>query len=257
MLFQVTLREAMIKSLGAVCLIAFLIFSHTLAGFSLGFPALFLSVLAITFGLVGVIFLTMPSEARDGGWALIRESLPMSVAHLESTLSDLSAQIRKDGLLSLEGKRKEINDSFLRYLLKKVMDGFEKAQTLPLIRNQAVRRAELIRANEIFMDRVASLIAVIGLVPALWTITRALSSQGGATSDALSVALIPFLMSIVLQLIAQAHYGKFFDELKEEVKLYYVVMEEGLSGIHDGQNPELLRDRMKARFVKAPVWKDV
>ncbi|MBC7396705.1 MAG: hypothetical protein H7333_04605, partial [Bdellovibrionales bacterium] len=114
---------------------------------------------------------------------------------------------------------------------------------------------ELIRACEIYFDRFLFCLPSIGLIPSLWMMMDYLNEPlKGSGPGSLPTLFIPFLMAMLLQLIFSALSGKFFDDLKEEVKLYYVVMEEGLSGIQDGMNSELLRDKLSARISHNPKW---
>ena len=102
------------------------------------------------------------------------------------------------------------------------------------------------------------MIPTIGLIPSLWMMTMALSSAkaGAAGSAALAVVFLPFMIALLGQLILQSWFGSFFETLREENKLYFIILEEGLVGIQEGQNVELLRDRMKARTLLNPKWID-
>jgi hypothetical protein len=248
----------MIKGLGVFFILLFLGFNQSLGEFTPGFSLYFLILLTLGFGFAGVFCILLPENFFESIWNKIREPLPMTVGKLSSELETIAGVVRQEGLLALESKRKDLKDPLLRYLLKKVMDGFEKEMLLPLIRNQGIRREELIDQCEAFFERVTGMIPTIGLIPSLWMMTMALSSgkAGAAGSAALAVVFLPFMAALLSQLISQSWFGSFFEQLREENKLYFVILEEGLVGIQEGQNVELLRDRMKARTLLNPKWID-
>ena len=245
----------MIKGLGFCTLLFYLLLCTQLGGFASGFSIYFLCLLALVFGGASVLCLTAPQDIVDGAFKRIAVPLPMSSAKLVEELEELALTIRRDGLLSLEAKRKDLKDPLLRYLLKRVTDGYERSQLLPVLRNQAVRRAELIRTSEAFLERFIQLLPTIGLVPSLFMIMDYLN-QTKTTVNALPTVFIPFVIALIVQMVLQAACGRFFDQLKEEVKLYYVILEEGVSGIQEGLNAELLRDKLRARFLHEPKWSD-
>lgn len=247
----------MIKSFGVFAFLAYLLLCTQLGGFASGFSIYFLCALTLVFGAVALICFTATEDVLNGAFKEILKPLPMTAQKLIEDLEDLSSTIRRDGLLTLEAKRKDIKDAFLRYLLKKVMDGFEKAQLLPVLRNQALRRAELIRTAESFLERLNSLLPTLGLLPCLFMIMDFLNQgKSSATINSLPTVFIPFALALLIQMVLSAWSGRFFDQLKEDVKLYYVIMEEGVSGIQDGMNPELLKDKLRARFVQNPKWSE-
>ncbi len=245
----------MIKGLGVFAILAYLIFCSQLGGFSSGFSIYFLSILTLAFGSVGLLCMTAPTDIIEGAFKKVREPFPVSCTKLAEELEGLAIQVRQDGLLSLEGKGKDLKDGLLRYLLKRMRDGYERNQLLPVLRNQATRRAELIRAAEIYLERFASLLPTLGLIPSLFVLMDYLN-QSKSTVNSLPTVFIPFGMALFAQMILQAWSGRFFDQLKEEVKLYYVILEEGVSGIQEGQNAELIRDKLRARYHPDPKWSD-
>ncbi len=95
----------------------------------------------------------------------------------------------------------------------------------------------------------------LGLIPSLWMMMDYLNQPTKVSGPgSLPTLFIPFLIALVAQMILSSLSGKFFDDLKEDVKLYYVVLEEGLSGIQEGMNSELLREKLTARYSQNPKW---
>ncbi len=229
----------MIKSLGIFAFAVYLLLSSQMGGFTPGASIWLLSFLTMIAGISSVFCLTAPEEIVKGALGSIRKPLPIPLGTLIQDLEELALLVRRDGLLSLESKRRDLKDPLLQTMLKKIMDGFEKGQILPLLRNQATRHAELIRMCEIYLERATALIPTVGLITSLWMIMLESSP---------ATAFIPFLITLIVQVVFSALTGRFFDQLKEDIKLYYVLLEEGVSGIQDGLNSELLREKLRARI---------
>ena len=247
----------MFKSLGVLSFSLYLVFTSQMGGFSPGFSIIFLTFLTMLSGTVGVMGLTAPPDITRGAFKLIRKPLGFTHEKLIEELQEIALISRRDGLLSLESKRKELREPLLKILLKRIVEGFDKTQTLALLKNQAVRRAELIRTCEIYIERVLSLLPSIGLIPSLFILIDYLSHPDRiAPPGALPTVFFPFLASLTIQLIGTAWAGRLFDDIKESVKLYYVLMEEGISAIQDGMNSDILRDRLHARLDDVPAWID-
>jgi chemotaxis protein MotA len=247
----------MFKSLGLLASGVYLVLASQMGGFSPGFSIVFLTFLVMLSGTVAIMGLSAPPDITRGALKLIKEPLPLTHEKLIEELEEIALITRRDGLLALESKRKELKEPLLRLLLKRIVEGFEKSQTLPLLRNQAMRRAELIRNCEIFSERVHGLLPTVGLIPSLFMIIDYLSHPEKVPAPgSLPTVFLPFLFALLLQVLGTAYAGRFFDEIKESVKLYYVLMEEGISGIQDGVNAEMLRDRLRARLADSPQWTD-
>ncbi len=98
----------MIKSLGIFTLLVYLVLASQMGGFSPGFSIYFLSFLALIAGSCAVLCLTAPRDVIDGAYRIIREPLSMPVQNLAEELEELALLVRRDGLLSLESKRRDL-----------------------------------------------------------------------------------------------------------------------------------------------------
>src|SRR4051812_12931735 len=107
----------MFKTLGILAGIGYLILSSQMGGFLPGFSILFLTVLVMAFGTVAVMGLSAPTDITRGALKTILAPMPLSLEALSEELGDIAIITRRDGLLALESKRKELKDPLLRLLL--------------------------------------------------------------------------------------------------------------------------------------------
>ena len=72
-----------------------------------------------------------------------------------------------------------------------------------------------------------------------------------ADPSLIAASFIPFLLSIFIQIIFSAWAQGQIDFLADQHRLYYAVLENGISGIQDGINADVLRDQLMARIDHA------
>ena len=236
-------------------LLAFLGLSVISSSSESGFGFMILTSITFAIGSMSALFFSIPPGFFDSILGPIREALPSSPEALANQIESIAAVIRQDGLLALEGKRREIRNTGLKYLLKKIMDGFEAKDLIPLIENQKMRRRELVDEVASVLNRLSGFLPQVGLVQSLILISGILS-QSTRSKDAIGVAqaFLPFLMSLVLQMILESFGAQAISMKRTENELYFSVLEEGVVGIQKGENPELVRDRIRARITPRPNW---
>ena len=249
---MVTLAVRMIKTFGYFSLFVFLVLCSQVSGFSSGFGIWFLSIFSVISGTLALGLLQFPKELEPGAVTRLLQYGNYDHRKLIETLKDLSEIIRKDGLLAVEGARREIKDPFLRFILKKIVGGFDKVQVNSQIRNRFLRVQELFMIAQTFFDRILNAIPIVGLIASLFQIMAFLNSNTGSVG----VTLIPFVFSLLLQVLVQAFCSESMYRAIDAARLYYILIEDGIHGIQDGLGGEVLSDRLHARFDENMKWID-
>jgi len=245
----------MFKGFGLIGFGVFAALTWMLLGSSPGLGFIFGATVVTFLGWGSVLMMTLPDGFFSSIWKQVEMGLPQSASALARQIEAVSLLIRQDGLLALEAKRKEIKDQNLSYLLKRIMDGFEAKELIPFIRNLGIHRAGQIGIASETLDRFFGLIPSVGLVGSLILISGVLTSSArGSNSIGIAFVFFPFLLSLATQVILESHFAKKLRERQMESELYFSVLEEGVSGIQQGINPELLSDRIKARIQAGSKW---
>jgi flagellar motor component MotA len=247
----------MFKGIAFVLLGVFLGLSVISGSSDSGFGFILLTAFTFAIGCGSVFFFALPAGFVQSVMAPIRGTLPSQPETLAAQIESIATVIRQDGLLALEGKRREIRNSELRSLLKRIMDGFESKDLIPLIENQRVRRGELLDEASRVLDRFSGYLTQVGLVQSLILISVILS-QSQKSKDAIGVAqaFLPFLIALISQIVLDSFGSQFISEKRDECELYFSVLEAGIVGIQKGENPELVRDRIRARIDSKPTFKE-
>jgi chemotaxis protein MotA len=250
----------MIKGFGYFALFMFFILCSQIGGFSQGFAIWFLGVLTIAAGTLAFSLLQFPNELEEGGLKRLLSYESHDSKKLVTELEDLAQVIRRDGLLATESVRKDLNDPLMKYVLKRVMDGYDKSILNHLIHNQMIRNQELFMIAKSYYDHCLQVIPVVGLIGSLFMMMDALkvtvNAQGSSVSVAsdLSVVFVPFVLSLILQQLLQSIFQERLVVALDRCRLYFTLLAEGMAGIQDGVNAELLRDKLLGRLGENPKW---
>jgi flagellar motor component MotA len=244
----------MFKGLGWIGFGVFVLMNTLLTQSRPGIGFLFVAALVVLFGCGSVLLLNVP----DGFFKVykgLQSPVSLDAGELVIRLEEISSLIRQDGLLALESRRKDLKDSNLSYLLKRIMDGFEAKDLIPWIQNQRKQKMEQLQVFEDVSDRISGLLPSVGLVSSLILISGVLSvSDRGQDSIGMAQVFTPFLITLGIQLLLDSEIGKKRNELSLKFEQYFSTLESGISGIQSGLNPELLSDRLRVRIQTGNSW---
>jgi len=238
----------MIKGFGVFSFLVFLILCSQIGEFGPGFAVWFLSCLLIAAGIIADALFLFPQSFEIHGLKKIFAFSKVNPGALVNTISEIASVVRKDGLLATESLRKDLKDPWLIYALKKMIDGYEKAVIVQVIRNEHLHFHEQFISLEKYKDRVASSIPLFGLAGTLAHLMHFLSKD---EPGLIAASFVPFLLSVLIQILFNAWAQNKVDFLTDQHRVYYAVLENGISGIQDGINAEVLRDQLMARIDHA------
>lgn len=240
----------MIRGSGIGALVVFLILGSQMGAVGTGWVLWVYSLMMIALGTLAYAWIQMPQNLETGEAKRILQFRDFEPKKLVSELESLCATIRRDGLLASEGARKELSDPFLRYLIKRVADGFERVHLVQAIRNQSMRVHELASFSEAWMDHVIQAVGGSGLMTTLFLMMALLKSSDPQVP--IELALMPFLLGLVLQPVLSGFLKSRFFSALDHARLYFVLLEEGVSGIQEGIAADLLRDKLNCRLLDPP-----
>lgn len=238
----------MIKGFGGFAFLLFLALCAEIGTFGPGGAIWFLSLILVVTGTVASVFFYLPASFEKEGLVRLQAYAHIHPAKTIDAIHEVSSQVRKDGLLSLESVRGGITDRWLLYVTKKMMEGFDQKAILPVLQNERIRIAELFSELDTYQDRIVSSIPLYGLVG---TISHLMFFLSKPESNLVSASFVPFLLSIVFQLVFSFWSQRQIDELAACSRSYHAVIEEGAAGLIEGVHADLLRDRLISRITHA------
>jgi flagellar motor component MotA len=242
----------MIQGAGYASLIAFLILGSQIGSVESSAVLFVYALLMIVLGSVSYALIQMPGLVANGEVKKILAFKNFEPTKMVQELENLCSVIRRDGLLASESARKELSDGFLRYLIKRVADGYERSHLVQAIRNQSMRTHEIASFFEAWIGDLSQAVGLSGLVTTLFLMMALIKSTDPNTNVA--GAILPLLMGQLLQPLVASHYKNRFFAALDHARLYFVLLEEGVSGIQEGINADLLRDKLNCRLMESPKW---
>ena len=158
---------------------------------------------------------------------------------------------RKEGLLALEAKVKEIDDRFLSKGLQCLIDGLPAETVRSILQMEAdLQRGRHAHGKKI-LDMFASFAPAFGMIGTLVGLVQMLSSlkDPSQIGGGMAVALLTTLYgALVANMICLPLAGKLELRAKQESQLR-LLMIDGLLGIQAGEKTAILRERLEA-FVR-------
>src|SRR3990170_1522898 len=224
--------------IGIVFSIATILIGQALEGGHVGSILQFTAFLIVFGGTFGAVMVNYPMKPFLMAFKLAIQAVFPGKTDYEGFISQLEnfAQVaRKEGILALESKVKDVNDPFLGKGLQYVIDGTEP-ETLKKVFETAGG----------FAPTVGILGAVLGLIHVMENLADP-SKLGGGIATAF-VATVYGVGSANLLFLPLA--GNIKIKIKSKTLIKELAIE-GLIGIATGENPRLLREKLEGFIEKS------
>ncbi len=210
-------------------------------------PALFL----VLGGTTAVALMSFPgTDLRGLVKVLLRSyvSRPRSPAEAIDRILELAALARREGVLGLETKLREIDDGFFSKGLQLVVDGVPAGTVRDIMSLEAEwQRTRHVHGKKM-LDLMGSLAPAFGMVGTLVGLVQMLQSLSDPAQigAGLAGALLALLYgALVANLLLLPLAAKLEVHANEEALLRRLMVE-GLVCIQEGENAQLIKERLKA-----------
>lgn len=242
--------------LGIVLSLTAILIGQAMEGGHVGSILQLTAFLIVIGGTIGAVMVNYPMKPFLMAFKLAKEALLPGKTNYEGYISQLEnfAQVaRKEGILALESKIKNIKDPFLTRGLQYVIDGIEP-ETLKKIleiemscqEDRELLSAKVFETAGGFAPTVGILGAVIGLIHVMENLADP-SKLGPGIATAF-VATIYGVGSANLLFLPLA--GNIKIKIKSRTLIKEITIE-GLIGIATGENPRLLRDKLEGYIERS------
>jgi chemotaxis protein MotA len=212
-------------------------------------------------GTIGAICIQNPLSVVLKGVSMLRLGI-MSPKHdnkgIIKTILDLANVSRKQGLLALEGKLKDIPDPFFRKGVQLIVDGTDPKAVHEILEidlehqeEEGVTAAKVWEAAGGYAPTVGIIGAVLGLIHVMENLADP-SKLGGGIAVAF-VATVYGIGAANLFFLPLANKIKF--KLKEESSSRTIIIM-GLVGLAQGENPRLLQEKLEGYLPESERTKE-
>lgn len=165
-------------------------------------------------------------------------------------LVDFAQLARKNGLLALEEKSKELDDPFFKQGIMLVVDAMEADKVRELLEMELDSMIGRHEAELEIYEKAAAYAPAFGMIGTLVGLINMLKNMnldsGGSSSigEDMSVALITTFYGCVFANVILMPIAKKLRIRNEEEVLYKQIIIEGVLGIQSGDNPKNLKERL-------------
>ena len=223
--------------------------------------------MAITFGgTIAATFMSFPLSYFKQIPRHMRIIFRRSEYDPEKTIEklvDLAREARRKGLLSLEDKANQEEDSFLKNSVMLIVDAIDPVKVKEMLDNELNSLEDRHAHGWQFYEKFATYAPAFGMIGTLIGLVNMLASmdmdaEGGATKMAqgMSVALITtFYGSMLANLVLMPIAHKLHTRHDEEMVCKEIIVE-GVIAIQAGDNPKHVEERLKAFLREKTRVKD-
>lgn len=166
------------------------------------------------------------------------------------SLVELAQTARKEGLLSLEEKAREMEDPFFRKSLLLIVDAMDEEKVRTMLEDEVAcmeTRHDLGAGIYEKASAYAPAFGMIGTLVGLINMLKEMDLSAGASTELgnqMSIALVTTFYGCVLANLVLMPIAKKLRIRNEEEVLYRQIIIEGVLGIQAGDNPKILRERL-------------
>lgn len=216
------------------------------------------SIFIVVGGTLGALIANYPMDDIKKIFGLVKIALNKSDINLENEIEnivEMANVARKNGLLALEEKSKTIDDPFVKNAIMLVLDGTDP----DLVKN--VMETEVYFMDErhskyagIFLTG-SSLAPAFGMVGTLIGLIAMLQELNDPSTlgPKMAVALITTFYGVLIANVIFNPIAKHL-QLKNAIETVQKdIIIEGILSIQDGENPRVIRDKLRAFVAKSEL----
>ncbi len=214
------------------------------------------SLMIVGGGTIAVTLMNFPLDVIKG---LIKVILRTYLFKLPTPAEEIDRIIeyanlaRKEGLLALEGKLKEVDDAFFAKGIQLVIDGFPAETVRDIMDLEAEWQRQRHNMGKKMLDALGSFAPAFGMIGTLVGLVQMLqnlsdpSKIGGGMATALLTTLYG-AMAANMVFIPLA--GKLEVRAQEEALLRELMIE-GIVAVQSGEGPQLIKEKLKSFVAPA------
>ena len=154
---------------------------------------------------------------------------------------------RKEGLLALEGKLKEVDDRFFAKGVQLVIDGFSAETVKDILELEAEVEKQRHAVGKKMLEQLGTFAPAFGMVETLIGLVQMLSnlSDPSKIGAGMAGALVgTFYGAFLANMVFLPLAGKLDIRAKEEMQLRELMIE-GIVAIQSGEKPQLIKEKLK------------
>jgi chemotaxis protein MotA len=246
---------------GIVLALGSIVGGQALEGGHLGSIVQLTAFVIVMGGTIGAVCVQNPLSVVLKGISLVTLGI-MDPKHdnkgTVTTIIDLANVSRKQGLLALEGKLKDIHDPFFRKGVQLIVDGTDPKMINEIMEidveyqeEEGIKAAKVWEAAGGYAPTVGIIGAVLGLIHVMENL-----ADPSKLGSGIAVAFVATVYGVgAANLLFLPLAGKLKFKLKEEAASRMMIIM-GLVGLAQGENPRLLQEKLEGYLPESERTKE-
>jgi len=242
--------------IGTVLCAVLLLWSLTSGGTPI---SLFVDVPSMVMVLGGTVAVTLMAFRMDDLKGLVKVILRSYLFKLPTPASEIERILqyanlaRKEGLLALENKVEELDDTFFAKGIQLVIDGFAADTVRDILDLELQWQSQRHSSGKRMLDSMGAMAPAFGMIGTLVGLVKMLANLSDPSSIGAGMAialLTTFYGAVLANTVCIPLAGKLDVRAKEE-SLLRELMIEGIVAIQSGEKPQLIKEKLKG-FLPPP-----
>jgi len=202
-------------------------------------------------GLVAALLLANPMNKLGPGFSafkLIFKEITVKPENLISQINELAQAARREGLLVLEEKARDMEDPFMQKGIMLMVDGTDPELIRDILETELAFMEDRHKDKQGFWEHIAELGPAWGMIGTLIGLVNMLAqlSDPSTLGPSMAVALITTLYgSVIANFVAGPSVKKLKGKTAVEVVARQMMIE-GLLSIQAGENPRVIEEKLKS-----------
>lgn len=207
------------------------------------------SVIIVIGGTAGATLITYPLKDILGIVGVAMKTVFAKESSAKDTIAkfmDFSQKARREGILSLEGDIKTLEDEFMKKGIQLAIDGLEPGAIREIMETEINYTQNRHKLGAEMFTTIATLAPALGMVGTLIGLVQMLQSMDDPSSigPAMSVALLTtFYGAIIANIICMPFAGKLKARSSKEMEVRELVVE-GVLSLSSGENPRIVEQKL-------------
>jgi len=168
--------------------------------------------------------------------------------HLVGFFVELANQARREGLLSLEEKGRELPDPFLRKGIMLVVDGVDPKVVREILRSDTAAMAHRHKQGYAMLEAMGGFAPTMGIIGTVMGLINVLGNLSDPSNlgPAIAVAFIATLYGVASANLLWLPIGNKLKQRSAEEVFVREVMIEGILAVQAGHNPHIVGEHLKS-----------
>ncbi|MBI9076794.1 MAG: MotA/TolQ/ExbB proton channel family protein [Desulfatibacillum sp.] len=207
------------------------------------------SLIIVVGGTMGATLINYPLKDVTGIVGVAMKTVFAKEISAKDTIAkfmDFSQKARREGILSLEGDIKELDDEFMKKGIQLAIDGLEPTAIREILETEINYTQNRHKLGADVFTTIGTFAPALGMVGTLIGLVQMLQSMEDPSSigPAMAVALLTtFYGAIMANIICMPIAGKLKTRSSQEMEVRELVVE-GVLSLSSGENPRIVEQKL-------------